>query len=244
MKENFSICIIQARMGSSRLPGKSLMKIAGAKALIHYIYDRVRQCQSIDKVIIATSDHSSDDCLLGYCHEHSINIARGSENDLIKRYFDVASSHKADIVVRIPADNPLVLPQEIDRCVQHLIVNKVDYASNLGPYLQNRYPDGLGAEVMTFELLEYLDKNVFPKEHREHVTSFLRDESHHFSCSSPTCPPYFSRPDVVLDINTLDEFNFMNRLVSDIEKNECGYFPEEIIKKYDEHFVRSGYARK
>lgn len=239
-----TVCIIQARMGSSRLPGKSLMKIKDSKPLIHFIYDRVCLAKEVDYVTLATTDQSSDDELFQYCKNNDINIDRGSELDLIKRYFDIANLHHARIIVRIPADNPLIIPSEIDRCIKYFINKQVDYASNLGPYLDNQYPDGLGAEVLSFDLLKYLHNTVIAKYHREHVTSFLRDERHSFSCGSPPCPTHFSRPDVVLDINTLDDYNFMKKLIISLDGDAEILDPESIIKHYDRIFERSGYARK
>jgi len=123
------VLIMQARMGSTRLPGKSMMPLAG-KPLILRIIERVKRATTLDCIVLATTQKAQDDVLCDIAREQHIEVFRGPEMDLVERYYQAAREFKADIVVRLPADNPVVEPQEIDRIVKHFIGSDDDFSSN------------------------------------------------------------------------------------------------------------------
>ena len=162
--------IIQARLGSTRTPGKT-MKLIGNKPLLEYSVERTRQARYIDRVIVATTTSDKDHLISEWCKEKGIDSFRGSEDDVLDRYFQTASHFKADIIVRVTSDCPFVDPQIVDLLILSLKVFGADYASNR---IKNRsWPHGLDIEVFTFNALKTAWKNGKEKREREHVTPYI-----------------------------------------------------------------------
>jgi spore coat polysaccharide biosynthesis protein SpsF len=162
--------IIQARMGSTRLPGKVLKEVDG-EALLGYMVNRVRQSKLVDSIIIATSTLERDEVIEDFCIKHSIDYFKGSESDVLQRYYDCASLYNLDVVVRLTADCPLVDPSIIDECVDHFLKNdEIDYFANAYPTSQSKYPDGSDVEVFSFDTLEKANEIEDSLTGREHVT--------------------------------------------------------------------------
>ena len=166
------VAIIQARMGSSRLPGKSLAEIEGRPMLWHVI-QRVKRARLVDRVVVATSIAPADDAIEKMCRENDIPCHRGSENDVLDRFYAAARAEKASQVVRITADCPLIDPEVIDRVVRRFQRGDLDYASNA---MVRSYPDGLDTEIFSFSALERAWHEASKTSEREHVTPYLRSE--------------------------------------------------------------------
>jgi glutamate-1-semialdehyde aminotransferase/spore coat polysaccharide biosynthesis protein SpsF (cytidylyltransferase family)/predicted dehydrogenase len=164
------VVIIQARMGSSRLPGKSLAEIEKRPMLWHVI-QRVKRACLIDRVVVATSTSPADDAIEAMCAENGVTCYRGSENDVLDRFYVAARAEKASQVVRITADCPLIDPEVIDRVVRRFQRGDVDYAAN---FMVRTYPDGLDTEVFSFAALERAWHEASKSSEREHVTPYLR----------------------------------------------------------------------
>ena len=167
-----TVAIIQARMGSSRLPGKSMAEIEGRPMLWHVV-QRVKRASMVDRVVVATSANPSDDAIADMCKHDGIPCYRGSENDVLDRFYGAARAEKAAWVVRITADCPLIDPEVIDRVVRRFQRGDLDYASNA---MVRSYPDGLDTEVFSFSALERAWHEATKTSEREHVTPYLRSE--------------------------------------------------------------------
>jgi spore coat polysaccharide biosynthesis protein SpsF len=214
------VAIIQARMGSQRLPGKSLMEIAG-KPLLWYVIERVKKAKSLDSIILATSTKPENNPLCHFAEGMNVEVFRGSELDVLSRYVEVGKGANADIIVRICADNPLVDPEEIDRIVyQHISLGN-DYSFNHVPSTNNNYPDGFGAEVVNAPVLYSLSTLSLTPEEREHVTLHITRNPGNFSIRSCCAPYEIMGPDINLDIDTPEDFERM--------KNFIEFLPQEII---------------
>jgi glutamate-1-semialdehyde 2,1-aminomutase/spore coat polysaccharide biosynthesis protein SpsF len=166
------VAIIQARMGSSRLPGKSLADIEGRPMLWHVI-QRAKRATLVDRVVVATSTSPADDAIEKMCREIGVPCYRGSENDVLDRFYSAARAEKASQVVRITADCPLIDPQVIDRVVRRFQRGDLDYASNA---MVRSYPDGLDTEIFLFSALERAWHEAGKSSEREHVTPYLRSD--------------------------------------------------------------------
>lgn len=173
MNEPKSVAIIQARMGSSRLPGKVLMDIEG-KPMLQWVVERVRQSQRVHEVIVATTTDKSDDPIVDFCRYKGVPVYRGSTFDVLDRYYQAARLAQADVVVRITADCPLIDPQEIDTLLAEFFSRQVDFAANrLPPPWQRTFPIGLDTEIARFSALERAWKEATEKHDREHVMPYL-----------------------------------------------------------------------
>lgn len=172
--------IVQARMGSSRLPGK-VLKLVCNKTLLELELERVQRAHLLDEVIVATTCNKEDDGIASLCDSKGIKSYRGSENDVLDRYYQAAKYYKAgnnDSIVRITADCPLIDPEVIDQLVELFIETGVDYASNVTP---PTFPDGLDVEIFSFNALEKAWNEGKLKSEREHVTPYIKKHSELFT---------------------------------------------------------------
>jgi len=160
-------------MGSSRLPGKVLLDIAGQPMLARVV-ERTRQARKVDEVVVATTTDPSDDAVVALCQRRGYPYYRGSLYDVLDRYYQTAKTFGAEVIVRITADCPLIDPGVIDRTVQEFMLAGVDFAANrLPPPWRRTYPIGLDTEVCTFAALERAWREADLPHHREHVMPYL-----------------------------------------------------------------------
>ncbi len=238
--------IIQARMGSTRLPGKSMMDLAGAP-LVGRILERVKRCKRLDEIILAIPDTYENIPLRQLGEDYHVKVFSGSEHDLVERFYQAAIWRKADYIVRLPADNATPEPSEIDRIIEHhLSLGRPGFSSNLSVIQNNEYPDGIGAEIFDLKLLiAARDKN--PKQNlREHVHLNFFDystgkpvNSDEFPISTIKCPKAFRRPDLVLDVNTLEQYDFMRQLYEYLYSKNPQFHITDTIQWYDEIYRHS-----
>ena len=168
------LAIVQARMGSTRLPGKVLKSISGC-SLIDILLSRLSKSKRIEKIVVATTDQKSDDHLSKACFELGYDVFRGSEDDVLSRYYHAACQFRGSTIIRITGDCPLIDGSLVDRVLELFEKRQVDYASNIEPA---SFPDGLDVEVFTFEALSKAFKFSGQKHEREHVTPYLRESVH------------------------------------------------------------------
>lgn len=164
--------IIQARMGSTRLRGKVMEEVAGTP-LLKYQIDRVRKSRLLDRVIVATTDRPQDDEIASFCRDNKIDCFRGSENDVLDRYYQCAKQFKADIIVRLTADCPLTDPGIIDATLDLYNRERADYAANTVPPETQKYGSGLDVEIFSFAVLERARRECSNPHDREHVTFYF-----------------------------------------------------------------------
>ena len=167
-----TLAIVQARMGSTRLPGKVLRPLAG-KPMLERVVSRVQRAHTLHQVVVATTTRPEDDAIQALCQKRGWDYYRGNAEDVLDRYYHAARTFQADIIVRITADCPLIEPEIIDRTVQAFFENlpEVDYASNVHP--KRTFPRGLDVEVFSFSVLERIWKEDRNPAWREHVTPFI-----------------------------------------------------------------------
>jgi len=174
------VCIIQARMGSSRFPGKVLQQLCGYP-MVGWVARRAKRAALIDQVVVATTTNSMDDAVAEFCQMAGITCFRGDEFDVLDRYYHAAIEQRADIVVRLTADCPLIDPQLIDEAIKTLIQNELDFTANrLPPPYKRTYPIGLDVEVASFRALEQAWWKAEKQYEREHVMPYLYDPENHF----------------------------------------------------------------
>ncbi|MEL5865097.1 glycosyltransferase family protein, partial [Clostridium cochlearium] len=163
------VCIVQARVGSTRLPGKVLKKICGKTVLEHDI-DRLRRIKNIDEIIIATTTLEKDNAIVKECERLGVKCFRGSEEDVLSRYYYAAKENNADVVVRVTSDCPLIDSYVSEKTINYYLNNKYDYVSNT---IDRTYPRGLDTEVFSFKVLEMAFKEAVSLRDKEHVTSYI-----------------------------------------------------------------------
>jgi spore coat polysaccharide biosynthesis protein SpsF len=206
------VIILQARMNSSRLPGKIMLPIAGKPAIWH-ILERLKCVRMIDRICVATTVESSDNDFADYCKSCDVDVVRGSESDVLARYIQAAYAMDADIVVRATADNPLVHPACVDAEIEYIINNAdCDYVS------MRQLPLGAMVETFTFRTLEKLDFVSKDQIYREHVTYYLHDRRgrHGFHMHDIPAPEFLTRPELRLTMDTREDYELITRIYDNL----------------------------
>jgi len=214
--------IIQARMGSTRLPGKVMRELAGRPMLWHVV-NRVRRAEKVDQSLVATSVKSEDDTIEKFCSGIDVFCFRGSENDVLDRYYKAAREVGADVIVRITADCPLIDPAIIDRTIEIFLGGRYDYVSNIDP---PSFPDGLDTEVFSFEVLDKIRRLASLNSHREHVTLYLRNHPARFRVGNLKSERDYSG--LRWTVDEPEDLEFVRAVYSHFENTEFGL--DDIIK--------------
>ena len=202
------IAVIQARMGSTRLPGKVLLDLAGEPMLARVV-NRTRRAQTLDEVVVATTVQPDDKAIVRLCIEHAWLCFRGSEDDLLDRYYQAATAHQADVVVRITSDCPLIEPEIVDWVVREFLENSpVDYVSNTLP--PRNFPRGLDVEAMSFEALARAWREDDNPAWREHVTPYIYRHPEKFVLRAVVNTEDFSHMRWTID--TIDDLMFVRKI--------------------------------
>ncbi len=214
--------IIQARMNSSRLPGKVLREIAG-KPMLGWVVDRSRNAEHLDAVTVATTIDSSDDPVEEYCNAYSIPVYRGDQFDVLDRYYQAARKFGANVIVRITADCPLIDPDVIDQTLEQFFETGVDFAANrLPPPFTRTYPIGLDTEICTFSELERAWKEAVEPYEREHVMPYLYDVKGRFRTLLVNYPVDYGS--VRLTVDTPEDLEFIQQIIKRLNsKNEFNW---------------------
>lgn len=165
-----TVAIVQARMGSERLPAKIMADLAG-KPMLARVVERLSRSASLDDVIVATTVQAADDAVEEFCQEWNFPYFRGSEMDVLDRYYQAAKETRADVVVRCTSDCPLIDPDLVSKVVDRFNSVDVDYLSNTYP--ERTFPRGLDTEVMHFSVLERVWQEATAPSFREHVTLYI-----------------------------------------------------------------------
>jgi len=218
--------IIQARMGSTRLPGK-VMKLIEGKPILEHLIERLNKTKNMDSTVIATSNLSKDREIVVFAKKRGIKFFTGSVEDVLSRYYNVAKRDEADIIVRICADSPLADPWEIDKMIEHHIKKKADYTHNKhdkGP------PFGTGAEVISFDALERA--YLLGKEpcYREHVTLFIKEQPSMFKIEVVDAPKSIRFPSIRLVVDYEEDLKLVREIYKELYKNKRIFKLDEVIK--------------
>ena len=219
-----NVAIIQARMGSSRLPGKVLLPLGGIPVL-RRVYDRVLRVPGLSAVAVATSTAPADDELARFCRDGGIPVYRGSEDDVLDRYYRVARELEAEAVMRITADCPLIDPRESARVLEAFHgTGDCEYACNVEPPF---LPDGMDTEVVRFATLERLRREVTDRRYREHVTLYIRRHMDRFHTVALSGFPDLSGYRLTLDLPA--DFERLQALVEVLDRHHLFGYVEEVV---------------
>ncbi len=193
-----TVAIIQARMGSSRLPGKILMPLVGKPSLERMI-ERVRKARGVDDVVVATTREASDDAVERWGAAAGVKIYRGSEDDVLSRVVEAARAFDAEVIVQLTGDCPLIDPGIIAQLVEFYERNRYDYVSNV---LKRSYPRGWDTQVFSREVLERVSAATTDPHDREHVSLYIYEHPEIFSLGGIEAPPALHGPDIRICVDT------------------------------------------
>ena len=196
------VCISQARMESTRLPGKVLADLAG-EPVLRRVWDRLRRASSLDDVVLALPDTAANDELAEACRTWGARVFRGALDDVLARYLGAAAQAGADVVVRVTSDCPFVDPDVVDAVVQRLLSDRsLDYASN---NLRREWPLGLDVEAVWCDVLARAGAEATAPAEREHVTLYIYNRAAEFRLAYLEAPEWARRPDYRLTVDEADD---------------------------------------
>ena len=216
--------IIQARMGSERLPGKVMMKIS-KKPMLYFVINQIKQCKQIDKIIVATTTLSEDDVIYDYVKSLKIDTFRGNPSDVLDRYFQCAKKNKIKKILRITADDPLVDPNIVSQCITKFESDDYDYISNTIKknkkewiFDSNGFPIGIAMEIFNFDALERAWKIAKKQSDREHVTPIMINNPNLFKLNNIKSNENFSNFRVTVDYK--EDFLVVKKIIENFPLNE------------------------
>jgi spore coat polysaccharide biosynthesis protein SpsF len=218
-----TLVILQARMSSSRLPGKVMMRING-RPMIYWQIQRILKASKINDLVIATSNDSTDDSLVEFLRENSFFVHRGSMNNVLSRFVEIASKSPSDAYVRLTGDCPLVMPNLIDEMVDDFYERNVEYLSNT---LVPTFPDGLDIEIFNDGALQKLSRLNLTNEELEHVTYGIHSRPGIFQVSN-----YMGQADHSSERWTVDyqeDFDFIKEVYEAFSGREAEFSYEEVL---------------
>jgi len=218
-------------MGSIRLPGKVLKKVLD-KPLLEYQIERVKRAKHIDKIVIATTTNDLDQPIIELCEKLSTSYFCGDENDVLARYYEAAKIYKADIIVRLTSDCPIIDPNVIDKLIEYFTKNqsKYDYVSNT---LNRSYPRGMDVEVLSFKCLteSYLEAKI--QSEREHVTPFIYKNLDRYRVGNINYSENQSLHRWTVD--TMEDFNLIKKIIEELYPENNFFTLEDTLTLLKKH---------
>ncbi len=224
------VALILVRMGSTRLPGKAMMEIAG-KPMLGHIIDRVNQALLIDEVVVCTSVSKDNDLIESYCQDMNVRCFRGNETDVSTRMLDALKFHDATIGVTIYGDCPLVDSEIIDQVIRHYTNSNYDFVGN---DLKTTYPPGMEAEVFSVETFEKAVHRTPDVGIREHGTLVLRANPQEYNLYNIEAPKHLNRPELEIEIDEAIDIKVIEPIISRLGTGKEVNL-EKIIRFFDDN---------
>ena len=218
------VAIIQARMGSTRLEGKILKEICN-KPVLQLIIERLQQSALVNKIVIATTQSDKDNLVESFCIKNNYLFFRGSEENVLERFYKCAEQLNADIIVRVTADDPFKDPCVIDEAIEMLIEKKYDYVSNT---IEPTYPEGIDTEVFTFFALSKAYREAKLSSEKEHVTPYIWKNKHLFNSHNFEYIQNLSHLRWTLD--TIQDFVFIDEVYKRLYREGQLFYMKDILK--------------
>jgi spore coat polysaccharide biosynthesis protein SpsF len=237
-------CIIQARMGSSRLPGKIMKKINGDTPMLKFQLDQLEFSKNIDQIIIATTTLEPDNLIVDFCKKNNLECFRGESKDVLDRYYKCAKKFNFPIIVRITSDNPLIDPTIVDHVISRFIDSDYDYMSTE----VKKSPLGFAVEVFTFKSIKKAwEEAKLPSEH-EHVTPYFYNNPDKFKIESVSQEKDLSH--IRCTVDTEYDFKLIEKIISKIETRPIHldhildlFSKDTNLLEINKHVKHDGYAR-
>ncbi|MBL7005431.1 MAG: glycosyltransferase family protein [Gammaproteobacteria bacterium] len=224
------VATIEARMTSTRLPGKVMMPVLG-KPILHYLVERLKSVPSIDEIVLATTLNKTDDKLIEFAISEDISYFRGSEDDVMLRVIEAADSVSADIVVEITGDCPIIDPQIVEQTILMYRANNVDYVSN--GHIRS-FPDGMDTQVFALDVLKKSLSMTTELLDHEHVTLHIRNNPQLFTKINFVAPPELDWPDLGLTLDERHDYNLLKIIIEHFSQEGMLFSCLDVIK-----FLRS-----
>ena len=217
--------IVEARMGSTRLPGKTMLSIVGNPS-IELLIERLRLAHKIDTIILATTTNSEDDVIESFCKKNQVICFRGSSSDVLGRVYHAAKQYKTDVVVEVTGDCPLLDPWLIDKCIDMFLKSDYDYLSN---FIEQSYPPGIDVQIFSFRVLEEINKLAKSEKFREHVTLYILKHPEKYKMHNVTAPPEVCYPNWHIELDEQRDYELIKRIYESLYFDNSRFTTMDII---------------
>lgn len=223
------VASIEARMTSSRLPGKVLMPVLG-KPILFYLVERLKAIEQIDEIVLATTTNHQDDCLEDFAISNDISCYRGSEEDVMMRVIEAVKSVNGHTIVEITGDCPLIDIEIASQIISIYEYNDVKYASNVNV---RSYPDGMDVQVFSLDSLVQSESLTSRSLHREHVSLHIRENPLLFPQVNLLAPPSMYHPQLGLTLDEIDDYKLIQSIINDLYPSNPFFSCYDILKYLD-----------
>ncbi|HHT49392.1 MAG TPA: NTP transferase domain-containing protein [Firmicutes bacterium] len=224
--------IVQARMGSTRLPGKIMKKVLD-KPLLEYQLERLLRVKQADQVIIATTDHGEEQPIVDLCQRLGVPFFRGSEEDVLARYYGAATQYHADVVVRITSDCPLIDPAVVDEVIGFYLKHKAEYDFISNTFSKRTYPRGMDTEVFSYQALMEAHEEATDQAEREHVTIFIKRHPERYRIKTLPYDKDYSHYRWTVD--TPEDFVLIEKMIAALYPVNPHFTLEDCLTLIEEH---------
>lgn len=226
-----TVVIVQARLGSTRLPGKTMKQILG-RPLLSFLLERLQSCQMIDEIVVATTKNPRDKQIVEFCRREHIHSFIGEESDVLDRYFQAAEAAGADVVVRVTGDCPLIDPQIVDQVIKTFVDHypKYEYVSNV---IDRTFPRGMDVEVFSLKCLETIKQYASTPEELEHVTTYLLKHQDRYSCYSVKHDSDLSNYRWTVD--TAEDWVLVKNILESLYPSKASFTMKDILDILEQH---------
>ena len=225
------VCIIEARMTSSRLPGKVLMESCG-KPLLQHMIERIERSKLIDEIVVATTVNETDNPIVEMCESIGCSYFRGSEDDVLLRVLEAAQTFGADVIVETTGDCPCIDHRHIDRLTDIYLNGEYDFASNVSP---RSYPDGFDIRIFSTKSLEYVNDVSDDVLDHEHVAIYFPNHPEVFKIYSDIAEGVENRTDLEITLDELGDYRLINAIFEALYSDNVDFECRDVIEFLDEH---------
>lgn len=223
------VATIEARMTSSRLPGKVLMEGAG-KSMLEHMIERLNRVPSLDGVVVATTVNATDDPVVELAEKLGVGCFRGSEEDVLARVLGAARAHDIDVIVETTGDCPLIDPALVEICIQGYLDAGVDYVSNV---LERTYPIGMDTQVFAADVLADVAARTDDADDHEHVSLYIYRHPEIYSLKNMPAPPELSRPGLALTLDTAEDYALLRAVFEALYPKNPSFGLAEVLDLID-----------
>lgn len=222
------VATIEARMTSTRLPGKSMKKILG-KPMLELLLERVKRSRLIDEIVVATTSNSTDDIIEGLTKQMSVGCFRGSENDVLDRVLKAAKYSKADIILELWGDSPLIDHRILDELIEYYFKSDFDCIGTTLPNFKKTYPIGLSALIFSRKILEEVESTTQNPSDRENVSNYIYEHPEKYKIAYLPCPPTLDFPKLRFTVDEQSDFDVVKAVFENLYPINPDFSAKEVV---------------
>ncbi len=228
------VATIESRMTSSRLPGKSMMKILN-KPMLSLLIERVMKCKEIDEIIVATTSNDTDNEIEELAKNMNVKCYRGSENDVLGRVLNAVKICNADIILELWGDSPLIDPKLLDEIVIYYLKHNFDCVGTMLPNFKKTFPLGLSTLIFSTKILEEVNNITNDPDDRENVSNYIYEHPEKYKIGEMPCPPELNFPDLRFTVDEENDFKVVKKIFEELYPKNLDFSAVDVVNFLNHH---------